>query len=661
MDVHKSYVEFVLGTISALLKDCAEQYPDSTKEFERDLERLSSAIDHHGINFVLDTMPAFRKHFDKCLSNGCLTHSTLLHFGAAKRGETVPRLFRGLTLRIFDRFGTLRQDADPNAIRYLRQILGFARKLRMDCGLQNRRKAVKEFFDIELEIPKPSKFWVQDEVEWNDPDPDASFEDSIPGNSPLPLLGSLAPVRIFDHPGLLRTLQQVADLVCSTLGDFDPYAYRTKHGPGAVTDFRFGNDKYHFPNWSRRLDRIFPYADFGVANYGLWVDNVMQKKVPGDLDLPAKLSAVPKTITKPRLIAVESVSNQWCQQSILDFFCTRVEDTFLRSFLSFKRQELNGNLARRASRDQSHATIDLSNASDRVSCWHVERLFRRSSGLLHSMRSSRAAWVRQDICRYVPRYHYLRKYSTMGNATTFPVQSLFFLVAAIACELYASKRRVNYREITFLTGRQIRVFGDDIIVPNTASGLLVELLQYLGLKVNDSKTFEHGMFKESCGVDAFNGQDVTTVNVMDVPHRTKPGTIASTVDVHNNLIQSGYFATAAYIRKYAEPHTRKVREVTHGSGSFGWYPNPLYPAPPLTLRQKWCPNTQVRLVHAAFVYSKQPRHTAEGSSGVLQYFTEAPKRVTSAVSTLGYALRRAQVRLGLGWVPLRAQATKPDA
>jgi len=649
-----SYVEFVLGTLSALLKDCAEQYPDSTKEFERDLERLSSAVKHHGIGFFLDSMPAFRKHLDKCISNGRLTSSGLTHFGPVHRRETVPRLFRGLTLRVFDRYGTLRTDADPHALRCLRQLLGVVRKLRLDCGLQNRRKAVKEFFDIESEIPNPSKFWVQDEKEDVDPDGTVSFADPIPGNTPLPLFDSHSHVRTLNHPGLLHTLQQVADLICSTLGEFDPYAYRTKHGPGAVTDFKFGNDKYHFRSWSQRLDRVYPYSDFGVANFSLWADNVLEKKLPDDKDQPAKLAAVPKTITKPRLIAVESVSGQWCQQTLLDFFSTRISATLLSSFISFRKQELNGALALRASHEQSHATIDLSNASDRVSCWHIERLFRRSGRLLHAMRATRARWLRQDICRHTSKYANIRKYSTMGNATTFPVQSLFFLSAAVACELYAHKRRVCFREVQACAVRQIRVFGDDIITPNTSSGLLVELLQYLGLKVNDSKTFEHGLFKESCGVDAFNGQDVTTVSVMDVPHRTKPGSIVSTVDVHNNLIKSGYFRTADYLRRYAERQSRKIRDVMHGSGSFGWYPNPICPSQPLTLREKFCKDTQTRLVYAAHVVVKQQRHTAEGSFGVLQYFTEAPKRITSAVSTLGYPLRRAQVRLGLGWVPLNA-------
>jgi hypothetical protein len=653
MIVHNSYVEYVLGTQSALLKDFADQYPDSTKEFERDLERLSSAVEHHGILFFLDVMPAFRKHFDKCLSNGCLTPSGLIHFGSAKRGETVPRLFRGLTLRIFDRIGTLRFDADPNAIRCLRQILGSVRKLRVDCGLQNRRKAVKEFFDIENEIPKPSEFWAQSSEEEIEPDDNLSFETAT-RTVALPLFESHAHGEVFDRPGLLRTLQQVADLVCSSLGEFDPFAHRAKHGPGAVTDFKFGDDKYRFRSWSRRLDKVFPYSDFGVANFSLWVDNVLQNEVPGDSDLPAKLAAVPKTITKPRLIAVESVASQWCQQILLDFFCTRIENTLLRSFISFRKQEYNGELALRASHEQSHATIDLSNASDRISCWHIERLFRRSRGLLHALRSTRTAWLRQDICGHLPRYTYLRKYSTMGNGTTFPVQSLFFLAAAIACELYVHKRRVSFKEVRALAGKQIRVFGDDIITPNTSSGVLVELLHHLGLKVNDSKTFEQGKFKESCGVDAFDGHNVTTVSIMDVPQRAKPGTIVSTVDVHNNLLVAGYFRTAAYVRKMAEPHCRKIREVAHGSGSFGWYPNPLIPAVPATLRSKYCKDRQIQLVHAALVTTKQPRHAALGNSGVLQYHTEAPKRVTSAVSTLGYPLRRAQVRLGLGWVPLHA-------
>ncbi len=652
MTARNSYVEFVLGTLTALLKDCADMYPDCAREFERDGKRLSSAIEHHGANFVFSVMPAFRKHFDQCLSNGCLTHSGLIHFGSTRRGETVPRLFRGLTLRIFNRMGALRSDADQFAIKMLRQLLGAVRKLKVDCELKYHREAVQEFFSIENEVPMPEAFWTQDEAVCVDPPTNVSFTDfgsDGRSHSDLARFHQESVVSL----SLLDTMQRVADMVSSELGDFSPLDWKVKHGPGAVSDSRFGTNKYLFPNWSLRLERCFPYAEFGNANYQCWADNVRLGKVPRDFDPPARLAAVPKTFTTPRLIAVECVSHQWCQQSIRDFFYSRVHKSRISPFISFRDQKLSGDLALKASIDASHATIDLSSASDRISCNLVGRLFRRSPGLLHAMRSSRAFWLEQDICRYSPKFSLLRKYSTMGNATTFPVQSILFLVAALACEFHTRQLKVCFENLKLLSREQVRVFGDDIITPSASSGLLVELLHHLGLKVNPAKTFRVGNFRESCGVDAFAGHDVTSNNVMDIPRRSRPGSIASSVDVHNNLIRSGYFATAHYIRQEVERQgCTRIPDVAHGAGAFGWWPNDVYPHPLRTVRTKWCEFTHQAYARVLTLTSKQRCAPSDDTVGLLQFFTEATKHITSAVSTLDYAVRRAQVGLSLRWVPL---------
>jgi len=652
MTARNSYVEFVLGTLTALLKDCADMYPDCSREFERDRKRLSSAIEHHGVSFVFNTMPAFKKHFDRCLSNGCLTHSGLIHFGSTRRGETVPRLFRGLTLRIFDRLGSLRSDADIHAIKMLRQLLGVVRKLKVECDVKHHREAVRDFFRIEDELPAPEPFWLQDESESIEPSPHVSFTDyGAPAQECLPFAQPHQDGQV--SLTLLDTMQRVADMVSAEMGDFVPHDWKVKHGPGAVSDSPFGENKYSFPSWSLRLERCFPYADFGASNYQCWVDNVLVNKLPVDFDHPARLAAVPKTYTTPRLIAVECVSNQWCQQAIRDFFYNRVHKTRLSPFISFRDQSLSGSLALKASIDKSHSTIDLSSASDRISCNLVGRLFRRSPNLLHAMRASRSFSLVQDICRYSPAHTLLKKYSTMGNATTFPVQSILFLVAALACEFHTNKLKVSFENLKLLSRKQVRVFGDDIISPSASSGLLVDLLHHLGLKVNPDKTFRDGHFRESCGVDAFSGHDVTVNNVMDLPRRSRPGSIASSVDVHNNLIRSGYFATAHYIRQQVE-HLgySNIPSVAHGAGAFGWWPNDVYPHPDRRFKTKWCEYTHQAYARVLTLVGKQRRAPSNDTVGLLQFFTEATKHVTSAVSTLDYAVRRAQACLSLRWVPL---------
>jgi hypothetical protein len=434
MQDQNSYAEYVLGFFHELLVDCSCWYPALTKEFNRDYQRLCSAVNSHGIRFVLDTMPAFRKHFDKCLSEGHLTPSNLTHFGVVKKGEAIPRLFRGLTSRVFDRNGMLRGQPDINAVRLLRQLLGVFRKLRIQANIKDSGNAIRDFYQTDMAVRSG-------DLNWDDHD---SFREEVDGNDKtfvslidpyqsrsadlFPEGNSRTSIPIRDIRRTLVNLQRIADYIASALGSFDPHEWVFRHGPGSVAGQSYGSYKYDFKRWPDRLDSSFPYADFAIANFSCGdLEPIEAARARGfSHELPAKLCAVPKTIKAPRLIAVEPVALQWCQQAVCSYFYSKMGSTFLSKFVDFRQQEKNGRLALEASHSRSHATIDLSAASDWISCWHVERLFRRSPMLLRALQATRSVWIKQDICKYSPGFHKLRKYSTMGNATTFPVQTLFF-------------------------------------------------------------------------------------------------------------------------------------------------------------------------------------------------------------------------------------------
>lgn len=650
----KSYEEFIIGVYKAMLVDMSLQYPTLTKEFNRDCIRLSSAIEHHGIHFFLDTMPSYRKHFDKCLDTKRLTSSHLFHFGAYKKGGVIPRLFRGLILRVFDVTGNLVDKPDVEAIRLIRQLLGAVKKMRMESSVKDRASEIDDFYRLDMGVRSGSLFWSDPSLSVECLDQTSSFtelariEDASQGR--LAIDESPIPPPPY---GLLEIVQQVADLCSSQLGSFNPMEWKPRHGPGAVSDQRFGSYKYDFKTWPERLESVFPQADFAFANYACAADALIYggNAEFSSHEFPARLCAVPKTLRKPRLIASEPTHLQWCQQVIRDYFYRRTSETLLSSFINFRRQDLNAELALRASQDASHATIDLSSASDRISCWHVERLFRRLPCLLDALRSSRSVYLKQTICSSAPAYHRIRKYSTMGNATTFPVQTVFFTVLAVSSVLYARKRRVNFKNLCMVAKEQVRVFGDDIIVPNDCAGVLTDLIHSLSLKVNHAKSFTEGNFRESCGMDAFLGHDVTSVSIMDVPDRARPGSIVSSVDVHNNLISRGFMHAAAFIRKTAKPHTRdKVRVVKHGSGLFGWSDLCGIEAP--VLRTRFSKTLHRLEQYCLKLKTSEQRLPPQDSAGLLQYFIEAPAVVTSVTSTLGYPTRRPKVGLTLGWVPV---------
>jgi len=648
-----SYAEYIRGTYAALLVDCAAQYPALTKEFRRDQKRLSSALDCHGIRFALETMPAFGKHLDKCVSEGRLTHSGLLHFGAGKAGGTIPRLFRGLVLRVFESNGKLKLEPDANALRLLRQLLRVARRFRLEAALKARCEASEEFFRTDLSVRSGDLNWDDtpafiatdaEKLSFSDghlpPGVVRGQKEMFPDVTPE----SSLPLR------LLEKVQQVADLISSQLGVFHPTDWKLKHGPGAVSDLPFGSYRYSFQAWPDRLDRVFPYEEFAVANYS-HVDTRSSAACNHRRFLneaPARLLAVPKTIATPRLIAAEPHYLQWCQHAISRYMYTRVSSTVVGNFVDFHRQDLNGDLARVASLEKEHATIDLSSASDRVSCWHVERLFRRLPCLLDALQATRSVWIQQEISQRAPKFARIRKFSTMGNATIFPVQSLFFLALALGTVCYRRNLRVTLKSLRSLGKQQVRVFGDDIIVPIDCAGLLLELLQHLQLKVNTHKTFTVGNFRESCGVEAFLGQDVTSVSLLDAPDRARPGTIVSSVDVQHNLCSAGYWNTASYVRKIAgRAVAEKLRYVKHGSGLFGW--SDLFGGDNSHLRVRWNPRLHRQEHYCLRQSVKEVRASPEDGSGLLQYFTEALDEKPSERISLGYLTRRPQSKLRLGW------------
>jgi len=648
----KRYVPVILGALRAVLDDCTNEYPDLAKEFSRDYSRLSSAIECHGIRFALDTMPSYRKHFDKCLDEKRLTISGLNQFGPDKRKGVIPRLLRGLTLRVFDRSGELKAAPDVNAIRYIRQILGMCRKLRIECDDSAKANATLSFYGVDQIVRLGDLTW-SDHLAF---DPfkasTLSFADMVAAND-QPAKASLSDLPS-DHRSILIDVQLVADIVSSLLGTFVPAEWSLRHGPGAVSDQPFGSYKYDFKHWPDRLESVFPFADFAVANYACCDTDPLAEGVLGEFlaEIPARLRAVPKTLTTPRLIACEPTYLQFCQQALRDYFYKRTSSTLIGAFISFDDQRPNGELALKGSIDGSLSTIDLSEASDRISCWHVERLFRHSPMLLQAMQASRSLWIQQDMCKRTPRAFPLRKYSTMGNATTFPVQSIFFLCVALACTLRACDARITLKNIRKYCKGQVRVFGDDIVVPSTATGLLIGTLHALELKVNVHKTFYNGNFRESCGVDAFAGCDVTTVNVLDVPCGSKPGSIASAVDTHHNLCDKGYIRVAQYLRKTLSGRIRdSIRTVEHRSGLFGWS-NLDGLEDTRTFRTRYNQDLQIKEVRCLNPTVKAPRLPPRSIAGLLQYFTEAPARVTQAFSTLGYIGQRPKLKLTLRWAPL---------
>jgi hypothetical protein len=328
---------------------------------------------------------------------------------------------------------------------------------------------------------------------------------------------------------------------------------------------------------------------------------------------------------------------------------SRVSETFIREFISFDDQSGNGKLALEASKDGSHATIDLSAASDRLSCHLVERIFRRAPTVLNGFYAVRTRWIRQDIDKKSPQFYRLRKFSTMGSALTFPVQSIVFLCIALGCALYERKQAPTYMSIKKLFG-EVRVFGDDIIVPKACSELTTDMLTDLGFKVNTAKTFQTGKFRESCGVDAYGGHDVTPVSCLSYPAVSKPESVLSSVDTHNNFYTRGWYAAAQYIRNVVERSGRySFRDVEPGSGAIGWHSLMWFD---MSRFRKRFSQTLHRVEYLVTLpIGKATRQPLDSDAMMLQYFTEVVRPPISNEIRLGKLALRHPLKLRRVWVP----------
>jgi len=682
----KSYVSFFLGLYNAILADSVCQYPYLAVELRRDQKRLSEVASKRGEHLFTIDLPAIGKEFEANLKIGYISikerlipvkdqftdlDGTVHHCQSytrvpdvlplhGKRARTmIPRLFGGLWSLVFDaNTGKLLNDPDVNAIFFLRQLYYAAKKVELQCPDTAVFAAVEEFVKIEEMMRHPTNDWLGDYMVTHR---GVHLCDELTRKD-LPLFKA----EHCDDPSAemiqaLNTCQHVADSITSEFGEFEPAAWSFKHGPGVVADAKKG-DKYLFPTWPSKLETTFPSSDFAFANYSEWAEWVSKGHLDGRLshhEVPSKLICVPKTQKGPRLIAAEPTSHQWCQQAIRAYLESSVARTVLACSINFKDQAFSRYAALTASRDRKSATIDLSSASDRLSLWTVERMFRANPSLLLALHSARTRWLVNNIDKKQPKFIKLRKFAAQGAAVTFPVQTIIYTLIAIGVGLsveYGTGNNGRYtRKQLVAIAQGVRVFGDDIIVPNSHAGILIEVLQYLGLSVNIAKSFTEGNFRESCGMDAYDGYDVTPAYLRRIGNPSQPESIDSVVECSNNFFKKGLWHAAHYLQSQVMAIFKlKIPVVSSSSGLFGW--TSFCGNDYSELKSRWNRDLQSEQYLSHTPVGVVKKGSQSGESSLHQFFTEVKPYVSSWSDHLrdpqqwshGW-IARAAVKIRLRW------------
>ena len=206
------------------------------------------------------------------------------------------------------------------------------------------------------------------------------------------------------------------------------------------------------------------------------------------------ITLVPKNWLTHRTIAKEP-THSLPFQLVLDSWLKRR----LRKWgIDLSSQAKNQEFARVGSIDGSIATVDLEMASDTLSFNAVALLLPYDwFELFNSFRSASfsAPWGTGSYA----------KFSSMGNGYTFTLETLIF---AAACRAVGS--------------RQYAVYGDDIALESHLVSKLVKLLNFLGFRVNDAKSFSNpqSRFRESCGCDYYKGHLITPFYLRECPKET---------------------------------------------------------------------------------------------------------------------------------------------
>ena len=613
----KNLDSMVDGLVDAMFEDIAHTDTCTAVTLIKTREIISRAHAERGLPFFTITLPACSKFLENSLEEGWISDERPPYHGALSSTDHRPRFLHSLWARLFTSSGTLLAETDPQAIIILRQVYNLFKKLDMVCDQSYVDAEISAYLRIENELPRshPST-WDSDNPSWSPRHghplyADEHYPDSRQNQADM--FGPTVDTHIYPW-WAFRTL---CTIMTSKLGELDIWAIRPKHGPGAVSE-RGDVRKYEFHTWPRKLNAVFP-ADW-------FTSHDLTDRTVSDAEPPARMCAVPKTQKGPRLIAAEPSAHQWIQGGLQRWLEDRVKSTFLGLSIDFRHQEASRVLALEASRDKSMATVDLSAASDRLSTRLVEYVFQGHRPLLDAFHASRSRsiLISKDLSTELDadQLIVMRKFAPMGSACTFPVQTIVFTMIchfALCC----AYGEWDMTEIGFRRrASRIRVFGDDIIIDTKAVGHLYNILASVGLKVNKEKSFHKGYFREACGMDAYQGVDVTPGYVRTLYQPSDPESLVSVVECSNNFYKKHFWHLADRLLKTV-PQS-EIKNLAVSKQDVGPVSLFTYVDAPLQSRKRWNEDLHRWEYRILSVTGRTRYLEYTGEASIFQYLTEEP-------------------------------------
>jgi hypothetical protein len=509
--------EYYLVLTQYLLADIAQSLGI---DLSRDQDTLEQRVRAEGISFLTKSLPRLGKDLDSYLSTGRVP--TFAGFGLRKDG--IPKFLGGLIELVYP---TVRSVL---ALQHLRQLTGLFYKLKLPFDDHQLKTFSRKFVELDSSLPEV--------IDRSDP-----------------------------------VLDTASDIIASVLSRFDKENILPKHGPGSVAEgipLCCKMENLHFVDTA---ETEFPFFEWCVPSLTAACDNYhnLQTRVQSAHGT-AKVLFVPKDSRGPRVISCEPTTLQYLQQGIMAELVSVMEaHPLTRGRVNFRDQSINQRWARYGSIGGQWVTLDMKDASDRVSLALVERLFSKTHVLpLLLATRSRDTRLPDGSCLR------MKKFAPMGSAVCFPVEALCFFALAVSVLVHhmdygsdaPSQIRMGCKSLKGPTTRTrtvkrdwtsrceaaaqtVKVYGDDIICASQDYEALLQYFPTVGLMFNEGKCCITGGFRESCGLDVFNGIDVTPVRIRTLlsSFKSDSNALASWCAYQRALWERGYINVAEGIGK----------------------------------------------------------------------------------------------------------------
>jgi len=525
--------EFYTHLHERLIIDVAGSYESLAvkQESNRDVAVLRRRVRSEGLSFLTKVLPKLAKELDRALSQGTLFAPRGF---VTKPRSTIPKFLGWLFERVFSDQGHELSSACPRAVRDLRQILYFLYKLEVPYTHEQETTCLLGFEATDSGLP------------------DTVASDDV--------------------------IVHARNFVTNVCGLFCPYDVVPKHGPGSVATGEENHEKHRFSRLYQAIEREYPFTEYFV--YSLdhpCLDPSYLRGLQVQEAGTAKVVLVPKDSRGPRIISCEPLEYQWIQQGLGGALQRHLEKHWLTSgHVNFTDQTINQRLALEGSISRRWVTLDMKEASDRVSVALVKELFRDCPTLLNCLLATRTPATRLPNGNVVV----MKKFAPMGSNLCFPIEALVFMALGVgvllANQLARNPCAARHRTLTGTrplyaanpyTGLMRRiasnmfVYGDDLICRGEDYASIVEYFPKVGLMFNTDKCCTQGSFRESCGVDAYKGIDVTPLKLKGLwrtGRKQKPETIISWVAFSNAIRERGYRNCASLMLEAVESRVGKL-------------------------------------------------------------------------------------------------------